>query len=80
MSIDLPPSSKVAMEFIKRYIAEYGWAPNYREIMDATGISSTSMVSFALQALANAHLIRHLKGQSRAIAITEHGETWLARR
>ena len=56
-------------EFIRRYIADNGWAPTYQEIADAVGLKSKSDVGRYLTRLEEKGLIKKGNG-SRMIAIT----------
>ena len=42
---------KKILKYIKQFIKVHGYAPSYREIQDACGISSTSVVSYHLNVL-----------------------------
>jgi repressor LexA len=55
--------------FLKTYIQERGWPPSMREIGEACGVSSMSMVSFYLRRLEKLGSIKRQKGQARGIQI-----------
>lgn len=58
-------------EMIKQHIQDKGYAPTVREITDAVGLSSTSVVHFHLRKLRAMGLIRSAEGLARAITLTE---------
>lgn len=67
------------LDFIIRYKKEHdGNSPTYREIMRATGISSTSVVAYHLERLEQNGVIRRPQqvGNSRMIEIV--GGRWIA--
>lgn len=76
----IPDSALELYDFILDFKESHdGLAPSTGEIMEATGISSTSMVSFYLQKLEAAGLIRLLRAESglkspRGIVV--NGGTW----
>ena len=65
-------TAREIFEFIAGYVSENGWAPSYREIVDATSISSTSSVMDYLRRLESCGFIK-FGSVSRAIAVTEEG-------
>lgn len=71
------PGARLALRFVDRYIRREGWAPNYREIMEGTGIKSISGVAYALRELVERGLIKHKKGDARAICLTDDGRAYL---
>lgn len=73
----LAPSARLALRFIARHIKEVGWAPNYREIQEATDIKSPSVVSYALKQLAEDGYIKHKPGDARAMCMTDAGHRYL---
>jgi repressor LexA len=54
---------------IKRFIDRDGHAPSYRDLRDATGLSSTSRVSHWLDKLEDEGRIRRTPGKSRTIRL-----------
>lgn len=61
----VPSSALELYEFILDFKeSNDGIAPSTGEIMEATGISSSSMVSFYLQKLENAGMVRLLRADS----------------
>lgn len=56
--------------FLTKYQKKYGFPPSIREIMKAVGLSSTSAVSYRLEKLVEAKVVRHhRKGQARAYVV-----------
>jgi len=55
------------LDFIQKFIADYGYPPTVREIGEATNISSTSVVDYNLKALERLGLIRRDHEVSRGI-------------
>lgn len=60
------------LEYVNRFVQEYGYAPSVREIGAAVGLRSTASVSYHLQALQEKGALRSpgIKGRKRAI-VTE---------
>jgi len=58
------------LEFIRRYTAEKGYPPAIREIGQAVGISSTSVVNYNLNALERHGYITRSRDISRGIQLT----------
>ena len=60
------------LEYVNRFVQEYGYAPSVREIGAAVGLRSTASVSYHLQALQEKGVLRSpgIKGRKRAI-VTE---------
>lgn len=56
--------------FIHQYISEYGFGPSIREMGDATGISSTSVVNHNIERLVSLGYLVKSPGKSRAFALT----------
>ena len=59
------------IEFIKSFSLNNGYPPTIREIGEAVGISSTSVVNYNLNALQKANLIMRDRTVSRGIRLTE---------
>lgn len=57
------------LEMVTGYIREHGFSPTLREIADATGISSSSVVAYHLSHMRDAGIITYRDGLSRTIAI-----------
>jgi repressor LexA len=55
--------------FIKKYIAEHGYAPSNREIMAGCHISSTSVVDYNLTKLEEMGRIKRRRGVARSIVV-----------
>lgn len=61
------------LEFIRRFVREHSYPPTLREIGLATGISSTSVVDYNLNALQKMGYLRRDPEISRGIKLTEAG-------
>lgn len=61
------------LEFIRSFIDQHDYPPSIRQIQDACGISSTSVVDYNLKRLENRGLIRRDREVSRAIEVLEGG-------
>lgn len=59
------------LSFIETYIEDNNWPPTVREIQQALGISSTSVVDYNLDALETKGKIIRKSGKSRAIELVE---------
>ena len=66
------------LEFVMEYTADHGYPPSIREIGQAVGISSTSVVDYNLRALERSGLIRRDREVSRGLGVV--GQTPTARR
>ena len=58
------------LRFIERFVAEHGYGPTIREIMDGTDISSTSVASYNLHKLRREKRIQFADGAARSIRLT----------
>ena len=58
---------------IRKFIGINIFAPSIRDIMEATGIKSTSHVRFILNRLEEKGMIRKVKNQARSIVVTLGG-------
>ncbi len=65
---------RVLVGAIARYQAVHGYAPSVRELMTATGLSSTSNVAYWLDACERAGLIARAPRLARAVTLTAAGE------
>lgn len=65
------------LNFIKEYLEKNGYPPSIREIGEATGISSTSVVTYYLKQLEELGLIRRGQNVSRAILPIREGISFL---
>jgi repressor LexA len=59
------------LDFIQKFYQEHLYPPTIREIGEAVGISSTSVVNYNLNKLVDAGLIERNKDVSRGIRLTE---------
>lgn len=66
--------AKVVLEFIRNYRTQLGMAPTYREIGEGCGMKSKSSVSYWLDKLEEAGLIKRYAGLPRAIIPLELDE------
>jgi SOS-response transcriptional repressor LexA len=62
---------KRILAYLRKYIAEHGYSPNVREIMDACDLCSTSLVSHHLIRLRDAGAITYDDKLSRTVRIVE---------
>jgi len=61
------------LRFIHQHTLEHGFAPSIREISLATGITSTSVVTYNLERLITWGYLVKSRGKSRALGLTERG-------
>jgi repressor LexA len=73
MSIELPERQQRVLNFIQSYLEQSGYPPTVREIGDAVGIKSTSLVTYYLDRLEEKGHITRDRSISRGIRLT--GET-----
>ena len=64
---------RVVVVAIADHVAEHGYPPSVRELMDETGFSSESVVGYSLDACEEAGLIVRARGMARAVTLTEAG-------
>lgn len=69
---DLSAKQQSILEFIRDFIDDRDYPPSIRQIQEACGISSTSVVDYNLKALENKGYIRRDREVSRAIEVL-HG-------
>ncbi len=67
---DLPERQQKVLACIEQYVEEHGFPPTVREIGDAIGVNSTSLVSYYLKRLEEQGLISREPAMSRAIQLT----------
>ena len=60
------------------HVAEHGYAPSMQELMDETGFSSLSVVTYSLDWCEEAGLIVRARGIARGITLTEAGRAFAA--
>lgn len=60
---------EIILDFIRRYVEEWGYGPSHRDIQFGCGISSTSMVSKYLDELEASDDITRTPGVARSIRI-----------
>lgn len=65
--------------FLKVFISERGYSPNYDEICGGIGINSKGSAHSHIQRLAQRGFVRTLPYQSRSISLTEDGLAVAAR-
>jgi repressor LexA len=63
------------LRFMETYIDTYGFPPTIRDIGEATGINSTSVVNYNLNKLVTAGYLGRAAGKSRGIRLTNSGKT-----
>ena len=64
---------RVVVVAIADHVAEHGYPPSVRELMDETGFSSESVVGYSLDACDEAGLVVRARGMARAVRLTEAG-------
>ncbi len=69
--VNLTERQEKILETIREYTQEYGYPPTIREIGDSVGISSTSVVSYNLEALQRKGFIIRDKEISRGLRLVE---------
>lgn len=62
-----------ALDFIKRYIAQWGQSPSIGEVGAALGVSRKRAHELIHQ-LAREEMIRHARGKTRGISLIDRGE------
>ena len=62
---------QAALEFIKGYITENGFAPNFAEIMEAIGERSKAGMTRSLDRLESHQLIMRKAGVARSIRVVD---------
>jgi repressor LexA len=65
----MTPSQALVLQCVRRYIGEHGWAPTLRELIDLTGINSTSTIARQLDGLVRMGYIKRDPTISRGIAL-----------
>ncbi|MBU2610232.1 MAG: transcriptional repressor LexA [Chloroflexi bacterium] len=68
------------LNYLDRRLSEYGYPPSIREIGEATGISSTSVVTYYLKQLAELGLIERDPKFSRAVRLIKEPELSVSQR
>lgn len=68
---NLHSTAAAALGAIKAFWAEEGYSPSIRDIMDATGITSTSVASYHIVKLERAGLIKRTPGVARSYVLVE---------
>ncbi len=66
------------LQFVNNYISENGYPPTVREIGQAVGISSTSVVNYNLRRLEEKGLISRSPAISRGIRLTDEAQTYVS--
>ena len=70
---DISGKQKRILEYIRSFIDEHDYPPSIRQIQDACGISSTSVVDYNLKGLENRGVIRRDREVSRGIEVLAGG-------
>lgn len=70
---ELYSTTNLVLEAIKTFWAERGFSPSIRDIMEATGISSTSVASYHILKLERAGLIKRTPRVARSYVLMENG-------
>jgi len=63
------------LRFMETYLESQGFPPTIREIGEATGINSTSVVNYNLNKLVDAGYLSRASAKSRGIRLTENHKT-----
>jgi repressor LexA len=71
MATKLSERQRKILAFLERYTAEHGYPPSIREIGQAVGITSTSVVDYNLRALEREGLIRRDREVSRGLGLVQ---------
>ncbi len=74
MNTQLPERQKKVLGFLEDYIGENGYPPTVREIGDAIGVTSTSLVSYYLKHLEQKGFIDRAEAISRGIRLRAEPE------
>lgn len=69
MATGLTDRQRDILNFIRGFIAEAGYSPSLRDIMEGAGVSSTSVVSYNLQRLRDHQLIDFDYYRSRSVRL-----------
>lgn len=69
MTMGLTPRQAELLRFIKRHIAEHGYAPTFEVMREALGLHSKSGVARLIEGLEERGAIRRLRGAPRAIEV-----------
>ncbi len=72
MPVTLYRRQKQILEFIRKYIAKYGYSPTLGEIAEYLGVSSLATVHEHLQALVTKGIIKKFEGAVRGIEILDN--------
>ena len=67
-------STAAVLEAIKAFWIAEGFSPSIRDIMEATGISSTCVVQYHIHKLAGAGTIKRTPGIARSYVLIEDGD------
>ena len=68
----LTPKQRTVLDFIRRFFAEWGYAPTIAEICDGLGLASTATVHKHLKTLVEKGHIDSLPGRSRGLSVKPH--------
>lgn len=68
-------STAAVLEAIKAFWVAEGFSPSIRDIMEATGISSTSVVRYHIIKLERAGVIERTPGVARSYVLIEGGNS-----
>ncbi len=60
-----------ALKFIRQYLAQYGYAPKFKEIGLAIGVTSQGTIHRYVQSLENKGYIDRAKGNARGMSLVE---------
>jgi len=67
----LTSQEQKTLQFIRNYLAQYGYAPRFKEIGQAIGVKSQGTIHRYVQALEDKGYIDRIKGNSRGMSLVE---------
>lgn len=69
----LRPRQQAILEFVYTYTQQAGHPPSLREIGDAVGMTSTSVINYNVKQLIRWHFLKQAEGKSRSILLAPAG-------
>lgn len=61
-------------QFLRRYFDRNGYAPTYREIAEAVGVSSTSTIHHLIDVMIQDGAVTMVRGKSRTLRLVDDGQ------
>lgn len=74
-AVTLTQRDEDAVEFIRRYARQRGFAPTVREVGEAVGLTSSASAAAMIDRLITAGVLRRTPGVPRSLVVVEGGET-----